>query len=149
MDQFVLTKENLKELKTLKLKQYQTPQLLSSEDEATIKKFEHMKYSGGRSIDVTPSQSKTPTSDTTTDSTKSQYAVLVEENRQWRNSFSKLKLSDYDKEMEKNSDHFNAAANHNAPFLLFVRFLFLFARCLLLYLMCVLQKRDCSQCTYQ
>jgi hypothetical protein len=145
MDQFVLTKENLKELKFLKLKQYQTPQLLSSEDEATIKRFEHMKYSGGRSIDVSPSQSKTPTSDTTTDSTKSQYAVLVDENRQWRKSFAKLKLSDYDKEMEKNSEHFNAAANHNAAFLLFIRFRFLICSLLVTLSYVVIKKRDCSQ----
>jgi hypothetical protein len=123
MDEFVLTKENLKELRTLKLKQYRSPQLLSSEDENTIRKLEGMKYSGNL-VDVTPShQPKTPTSDcTSSDSSKSQYAVLVGENRQWRQSYSTLKLSDYDKEMESNSEHFEAAANHNASFLLFVRY---------------------------
>jgi hypothetical protein len=126
MDEYVLTKENLKELKALKLKQYQDSNLLSSEEEALIQKYERMKYSVRRhAVEVTPSQAKTPTSDCTTNdsSHQSQYVALVNENRQWRQSFASLKLSDYDKEMEKNLDHFNAAASHNADFLFFVRYL--------------------------
>jgi len=124
MEDYVLTKENLKQLKVLKKKQYQYPELLSKEETVLISKFERMKYLKVSSTDVTPVQAKTPTSDcTTSDSNKSQYATLVDENRLWRQAFSTRKLSDYDKEMEKNMEHFKSAATFNADFLIFVRYI--------------------------
>jgi hypothetical protein len=124
MEDYVLTKENLKQLKVLKKKQYQYPELLSKEETVLISKLERMKYSKVSSTDGTPAQAKTPTSDcTTSDSNKSQYALLVDENRLWRQAFSSRKLSDYDKEMEKNIEHFKAAATFCAAFLIFIRYI--------------------------
>lgn len=132
MDDSVLTKENLRQLKALKLKQYQTPDLLTTEDEVSIRTLEAMKFSRGSIPDsvnsfsgsITPSPSEKTTSSSsssTSDSAKSSYAQLVDDNRLWKRSYSSKKLSDYDKEMESIFDHFTAAASHTATFILFIR----------------------------
>ncbi len=129
MDEYVLTKQNRKELKNLKLRQYQGAGFLSSTDEERMKTLERMKFSQGQtSTTVTPSPSaRTPTSDSTSSSSvKSNYAALVDENRLWKQEFSSVKLSDYDKDMENCADLFYYAATYNAAFLLFIRHFYLF-----------------------
>ncbi len=124
MDGFILTKQNSKELKALKLRQYQSPDSLSFDDEERIKTLERMKFSRSQTSSVTPSPTeRTPTSDSVTSSTsiRSNYGALVDENRLWKQEYSSVKLSDYDKEMENCLEHFKSAAVYTAPFLLFIR----------------------------
>jgi hypothetical protein len=45
MDALLMTKENISKLKKLKLKQYQSPQLLTVEDKLSIEALEKLKYS--------------------------------------------------------------------------------------------------------
>ncbi len=121
-----MTKENIRKLKKLKLKQYQSPQLLTVEDKLSIEALEKLKYSrnivapSGSSATPSPTGGTSSDSGTSGGSARSNYSVLVAENRLWKDSYSSKKLSDYDDEMDKNLDHFRAAASFRAPFLLFI-----------------------------
>ncbi len=122
-----MTKENIRLLKKLKLKQYQSPQLFTVEDKLSIDALERLKYSGsivapsGSSATPSPTGGGTSSdSGTSGGSGRSNYSVLVAENRLWKHSYSSKKLSDYDGEMDKNLEHFRAAASFRAPFLLFI-----------------------------
>jgi hypothetical protein len=133
----------LKELKDLKVRQYQNPELLSSSDEDRIKTLERMKFSQGRTPSVTPSPTvRTPTSDSTSSSTsvKSSYAALVDENRLWKKEYVTIKLSDYDKEMENCLEHFKSSATYTAAFLLFIRHFCSSLKCFSFYLISVYSK---------
>ncbi len=120
-----MTKEDKVQLKNLKIKQYQNPDLMTEEDVTAIKKFEQKKYAArSQTILYTPtSVSKTPSSGVSSlgESTSSAYAVLVGDHKFHKQTFSTRKLADYDKEMESNHQHFFQAANYKAPYLIFIR----------------------------
>ena len=129
-----MTKEKLKLLKALKLKQYRNPSFITKEEEELIKTLERIKYTGisvlqsGNSVTPSPSHKTASSSGSGTSSVgsnKSNYSVLVQENRLWKHSYASRKLSDYDVEMENNLEHFMTAATFRAPFLLFIRLVYI------------------------
>ncbi len=124
-----MTKEDKKQLKMLKIKQYQSPDLMSKEDLIVIQKLEAMKYASHIQALHTPSSAQiTPlsTGSSLGDSDSTAYALLVGDHKYFKGKFSMVKLSHYDKEMERNWQHFFQAAEYKAPFVNFIRYFVVF-----------------------
>jgi hypothetical protein len=129
MEPLKITKEDKKQLKLLKIKQYQSPDLMSKEDLILIQKLEAIKYASHIQPLHTPSSAQiTPlsTGSSLGDSDASAYALLVGDHKYFKGKFSVLKLSHYDKEMEINHQHFLQAAEYRAPFVVFIRYFLVF-----------------------